>query len=49
MEFFIRKRTRNDIKEFVTWTYEDFYSFYDNNIQKEKIESFKQSIHSDRA
>lgn len=49
MGFFIRKRTNEDINEFVTWTYEGVYSFYSNNIQQEKIESFQQSIHSDRA
>jgi [ribosomal protein S18]-alanine N-acetyltransferase len=49
MEFTIRKRTEEDINEFITWTYDGIYSFYDNNIQQEKIESFKQSIHSNRA
>lgn len=49
MEFFIRKRTNEDINEFITWTYEGIYSFYDNNIQPDKIDSLTQSIHSDRA
>lgn len=49
MEFFIRKRTDEDINEFITWSYEGIYSFYDNNIQQEKINSLKRSIHSDRA
>ncbi|MFZ3579728.1 GNAT family N-acetyltransferase [Virgibacillus sp. DJP39] len=49
MELTIRRRTKEDINEFITWTYEGIYSFYDNNIQKEKIEGFKQSVHSERA
>jgi [ribosomal protein S18]-alanine N-acetyltransferase len=49
MEFSIRKRTTEDINEIITWTYEGIYPFYDNNIQREKIDSLKQSIHSDRA
>ncbi|MCF6138254.1 GNAT family N-acetyltransferase [Pseudalkalibacillus berkeleyi] len=49
MELTIRRRTKEDINEFITWTYEGKYSFYDNNIQEEKIEGFKQSIHLERA
>lgn len=49
MTLTIRKRTIEDVNEFLTWTYDAIYSFYDNNIQKEKIEGFKESVHSDRA
>ncbi|MBD7969255.1 GNAT family N-acetyltransferase [Paenibacillus gallinarum] len=49
MKITIRKRTEEDINQFITWTYDGIYSFYDNNIQQEKIEGFKQSINSERA
>ncbi|WP_433747381.1 GNAT family N-acetyltransferase [Falsibacillus pallidus] len=49
MELTIRRRTEEDINEFITWTYEGKYSFYDNNIQEEKIEGFKESVNSERA
>lgn len=49
MELTIRRRTKDDINQFITWTYDGIYSFYDNNIQKEKIEGFEQSINSERA
>lgn len=49
MELTIRTRTKDDINEFITWTYDGIYSFYDNNIQKEKIDGFKQSFNSERA
>ncbi|NMH69406.1 GNAT family N-acetyltransferase [Bacillus sp. RO3] len=49
MKFTLRKRTTDDINEFMTWTYEGIYSFYDNNIQQEKIDGLKESIHDERA
>ncbi|GIN39243.1 GNAT family N-acetyltransferase [Heyndrickxia oleronia] len=49
MSFIIRKRTLEDVNQFLTWTYEGIYSFYDNNIQQEKVDGFKQSIDSDKA
>lgn len=38
MSFIIRKRTEEDVNQFLTWTYEGIYSFYDNNIQEEKVD-----------
>ncbi len=49
MKLTIRRRTNEDIDEFITWTYSGIYSFYDNNIQDEKIEGFKQSVDLERA
>jgi [ribosomal protein S18]-alanine N-acetyltransferase len=48
MSYTIRKRTQEDVAEFITWTYEGVYSFYDNNIQDEKINGFLQSVDTDR-
>jgi [ribosomal protein S18]-alanine N-acetyltransferase len=49
MEFTLRYRTEEDTKEFLTWTYEGIYSFYDNNIQQEKIDGIKNAQNSKRA
>lgn len=49
MEFFLRSRTEEDTNEFLTWCYEGIYSFYDNNIQQEKIDGIINATHSDRA
>lgn len=49
MELTIRRRTQEDINEFMTWTYDGMYSFYDNNHQVEKIEGLKESVHVERA
>lgn len=49
MELTIRRRTQEDIKEFLTWTYDGIYSFYDNDSQIEKIEGLKESVHLERA
>ncbi|MFS0560746.1 GNAT family N-acetyltransferase [Terribacillus sp. 179-K 1B1 HS] len=49
MEFFIRRRTNEDINEFIPWTYEGIYSSYDNNIQQEKIDALKKSVNLERA
>ncbi|MGD6873723.1 hypothetical protein ACQCU1_16215 [Sutcliffiella horikoshii] len=35
------------MQEFVTWTFDGEYSFYDNNIQKEKINGFLESVDRD--
>jgi [ribosomal protein S18]-alanine N-acetyltransferase len=48
MSYTIRKRTQEDVTEFITWTYEGVYSFYDNNIQDEKINGFLQSVDTDQ-
>lgn len=47
MGYTIRKRTQEDVAEFITWTYEGVHSFYDNNIQEEKIKGFLQSVNTD--
>ena len=44
----LRERTEEDVKEFITWTYGGIYSFYDNNIQEEKIDGFIQSVNSEK-
>lgn len=49
MEFFLIKRTEEHTKEFLNWCYEGIYSFYDNNIQKEKIENIISLTGSDMA
>ncbi|WP_282137317.1 hypothetical protein [Rossellomorea aquimaris] len=49
MELTIRRRTEEDIKKFITWTYDGIYSFYDNNSQAEKIKGLKESVHLERA
>ncbi|MGD6969410.1 GNAT family N-acetyltransferase [Rossellomorea vietnamensis] len=48
MEYALRKRTKEDVLEFINWTYDGDYSFYDNNIQEEKVQGFLQSIDTDR-
>ncbi len=47
MSYKIRKRTAEDVREFITWTYDGVYSFYDNNIQEEKVNGFLNSIDID--
>jgi [ribosomal protein S18]-alanine N-acetyltransferase len=47
MSYTIRKRTKEDVYEFTTWTYDGVYSFYDNHIQEEKINGFLQSVDTD--
>ena len=49
MQLTIRRRNHEDINEFITWTYDGIYSFYDNNSQKEKIDGLKESVHLERA
>ena len=38
MNLKFRKPTKSDAEEILNWEYEGEYSFYNNNIQKEKIE-----------
>lgn len=38
MKFEVRRATISDAKEMANWEYEGEYSFYNNNIQKEKTE-----------
>ncbi|MGM0847412.1 MAG: GNAT family N-acetyltransferase [Bacillota bacterium] len=47
MNYTLRKRTKEDVLEFITWTYDGDYSFYNNNIQDEKVQGFLQSINTD--
>jgi len=47
MNFEFRTPTKNDVQDILTWKYEGIYSFYDNSIQKEKIESIENFIDSD--
>lgn len=49
LEFFLRFRNEEDTNEFLTWSYEGIYSFYDNNIQQEKVDSIINATNSDRA
>lgn len=47
MKFQFRKATKEDVEDIITWEYEGIYSFYNNNIQKEKIDWIKGFIDSD--
>ncbi|GKX29486.1 N-acetyltransferase [Vallitalea longa] len=49
MNFELRIRTESDTQEFLTWSYEGEYSFYDNAIQQEKIDNIKSLTGSDKA
>jgi len=49
MELTLRRRSEEDVKEFLSWKFEGVYSFYDNDIQVEKIDWIKQSVHSEKA
>ncbi|MBN8193459.1 hypothetical protein JI667_15015 [Bacillus sp. NTK074B] len=49
MQLTVRRRTHEDINEFLTWTYDGIYSFYDNNSQIEKMDGLKESVHLERA
>lgn len=37
MQFELKRVTENDSKEFLTWCFDNEYSFYDNSIQEQKI------------
>lgn len=47
MNFEFRITTKNDVQDMLTWEYEGIYSFYNNSIQKEKIEWIESFIDSD--
>lgn len=47
MKFEFRRATKEDIEDILTWQYDGVYSFYNNSIQKEKIERIKGFINSD--
>lgn len=49
MNFEFRIRTESDTQEFLTWSFEGEYSFYDNGIQQEKIDSIVSLTGSDKA
>lgn len=49
MNFEFRIRTESDTQEFLTWSFEGEYSFYDNAIQQEKIDSIINLTGSDKA
>lgn len=49
MNFELRVRTESDTQEFLTWSYEGEYSFYDNSFQQEKIDSIRNLTGSDKA
>lgn len=47
MRFEFRIPTKSDVKDFLTWEYEGIYSFYDNTVDKNKIEWIESFIGSD--
>lgn len=47
MKFEFRVITKSDVSEFLTWKYDGIYSFYDNSIDKNKIEWINSFIDSD--
>jgi len=47
MKFEFRRATKDDIEDILTWEYDGIYSFYNNSIQKEKIDRIKGFIDSD--
>ncbi|WP_032121174.1 GNAT family N-acetyltransferase [Clostridium amazonitimonense] len=49
MKFSLKVRTEQDTKKILNWCYEGIYSFYDNNIQQEKIDNIISLTGSDRA
>ncbi|GAA0776940.1 GNAT family protein [Clostridium subterminale] len=46
MKLEFRVPTKSDIDDILTWKYDGIYSFYDNDIQKEKIEWIKSFVDS---
>lgn len=46
MKLEFRIPTNSDIEDILTWKYDGEYSFYDNSIQKEKIDWIKGFINS---
>lgn len=47
MKLEFRVPVKSDIEDILTWKYDGIYSFYDNDIQKEKIEWIESFIDSD--
>ncbi|WP_454055224.1 GNAT family N-acetyltransferase [Clostridium sp. Marseille-Q7071] len=47
MKLEFRIPVKSDIEDILTWKYDGIYSFYDNSIQKEKIEWIESCINSD--
>ncbi|WP_346935478.1 GNAT family N-acetyltransferase [Clostridium sp.] len=47
MKLEFRVPTKSDVDDILTWKYDGIYSFYDNDIQKEKIEWIKSFVDSD--
>jgi len=47
MKLEFRAPVKSDIEDILTWKYDGIYSFYDNSIQKEKIEWIESFIDSD--
>jgi len=47
MKLEFRVPTKSDVDDILTWKYDGIYSFYDNDIQKEKIEWIEGFVDSD--
>lgn len=47
MKLEFRVPTKSDVDDILTWKYDGKYSFYDNDIQKEKMEWIESFIDSD--
>ncbi len=47
MKLEFRVPTKSDIDDILTWKYDGKYSFYDNDIQKEKMEWIESFVDSD--
>ena len=47
MKLEFRVPTKSDVDDILTWKYDGMYSFYDNDIQKEKMEFIESFVDSD--
>lgn len=47
MNFKFKIPTKSDVQDILTWEYDGIYSFYNNNIDKEKIKWIESFIDSD--
>ena len=47
MKLEFRVPTKSDVDDILTWKYDGIYSFYDNDIQKEKMEFIESFVDSD--
>jgi len=47
MKLEFRVPTKSDVDDILTWKYDEIYSFYDNDIQKEKMEFIESFVDSD--